>query len=52
MNSEHIVVDTIASIYCTYAGIIGRSSEVAATTATSSGDFTFKGWTLEYLGGK
>jgi hypothetical protein len=25
---------------------------LAATTASGSGDFTFKGWTIEYLGGK
>jgi hypothetical protein len=45
---------TIHNVLRTAPGITGSANIVvnlAATTPTASGDFTFKGWTIEYLGG-
>jgi hypothetical protein len=33
------------------SGVANIIINLAATTATQAGDFTFKGWTIEYLGG-
>jgi hypothetical protein len=45
---------TIHTVTRTSPGITGTATIVtnlAATTGTSAGDFTFKGWAIEYIGG-
>jgi hypothetical protein len=45
---------TVHTVSRTAPGITGSANiilNLAATTGTLAGDFTFKGWTIEYLGG-